>query len=339
MHSLAKFSLFLSLISISAVPAFAGVVVNNPVNGADVSSPFALSADAAVCSSQTVSAMGYSLDSSTSTTTVSGQSLSEQVAAGSGAHTMHVKAWGDKGAVCVTDVTVTVAASAGAALVPSGSTSVSAVQALSDWQELHDPGTGGWSSGAMRVVNSPSRSGFAREFYTTYGNHGGERYHANFSDDESATNFLYDAWIYLTNSTSNLANLEMDLNQVMPNGQTAIFGMQCDGYSYTWDYTVNKGTATAPNDQWVHSGAPCNIRGWGRNAWHHIQLSYSRNDSGVVTYHAVYVDGKEEAINATAFSGYALGWAPTILTNFQVDGLGAGGSVTIYLDSLTVYRW
>ena len=337
MSILNKLSFSASLLMFLSIPAFAGVIVNSPSNGADVSSPFALSADAAVCSSQSVGAIGYSLDNSTSTATVNGQSLNAQVTAGSGSHTVHVKAWGNSGAVCVTDVTVTV--SAGAELVPSGSTSVSAVQALGDWIELHDPGTGGWSSGAMSVVNSPSRSGFAREFYTTYGTHGGERYHANFADDQAATNFLYDAWIYLTNSTSNLANLEMDLNQVMPNGQTAIFGMQCDGYSYTWDYTVNKGSATSPSDHWVHSSAPCNIRSWGRNAWHHIQLSYSRNDSGVVTYHAVYVDGKEEAINATVFSGFALGWAPTILTNFQVDGLGAAGSVTIYLDNLTVYRW
>ena len=33
----------------------------------------------------------------------------------------------------------------------------------------------------------------------------------------------------------------MDLNQTMANGQTALFGFQCDGYTSTWDYTEERG--------------------------------------------------------------------------------------------------
>ena len=125
----------------------------------------------------------------------------------------------------------------------------------------------------------------------------------------------------------------------MPNGQTAIFGMQCDGYSGTWDYNANWTGPTSPHTTWMHSGAPCNIRSWGRNQWHHIQLSYSRTEWGVVTYHSATVDGHTQTINATAPSAYALGWAPVLLTNVQVDGLGSSGSVTLFLDDLTLYRW
>ena len=38
----------------------------------------------------------------------------------------------------------------------------------------------------MVMTASPSLSGHAREFYTQYSNHGGERYHAAFSDDQAA---------------------------------------------------------------------------------------------------------------------------------------------------------
>ncbi|MFP5207372.1 MAG: hypothetical protein ACLGSH_18610 [Acidobacteriota bacterium] len=40
------------------------------------------------------------------------------------------------------------------------------------------------------------------------------------------------------------------------------------------------------------------------------------------------------------FSGFALGWGQTILTNFQVDG-GTSYSYgsNVYLDDLTVSRW
>ena len=35
------------------------------------------------------------------------------------------------------------------------------------------------------------------------------------------------------------------MNQTMENGQTVIFGFQCDGYTSTWDYTRNAGTYRA----------------------------------------------------------------------------------------------
>lgn len=337
MKALQKLAFPPFLFAIGSIPAAAGVVVNSPANGADVSSPFNLSASAATCSSQPVSAMGYSLDSSPDTTTVNEQVLDVNVQSATGGHTVHVKAWGDKGAVCVSDVAVNV--TAGASLVPSGATSVGAVQMLGNWQEYHDPGTPGWSSGAMSLVGSPSMGGTARKFYTTFGNNGGERYHAAFSDDAAAANFVYDAWVYLTNDAGSIANVEMDLYQVMPNGQTVLFGFQCDGWSGTWDYNANWTGPTKPTNTWMHSGSPCNVRTWGRNQWHHVQISYSRTDYGVVTYHSVTLDGKKMAINATAPSAYALGWAPVLLTNLQIDGLGSGGSNTVYLDNLVIYRW
>jgi hypothetical protein len=70
-----------------------------------------------------------------------------------------------------------------------------------------------------------------------------------------------------------------------------------------------------------------------------VQAGYSRDDSGNVTYESVWFDGVQSAINATVPSSFALGWAPVLLTNLQVDGSGSSGSSTVYLDDLTVYRW
>jgi hypothetical protein len=96
--------------------------------------------------------------------------------------------------------------------------------------------------------------------------------------------------VYLTNSVSNMANLEMDMNQVMSNGQTAIYGVQCIGWSGIWNYTANAGTTERPIDRWIHSRAPCNPRQWSINTWYHVQISYSRNNSGVVTYQSIWLD-------------------------------------------------
>jgi hypothetical protein len=325
-------------------PAFA-VTISSPTNGETVHSPFTLSADASTCSSQPISAMGYSLDSSPDTTTFAKSSIDTSVSAGTGTHTVHVKAWGDKGAVCVAEVDITIDTTvddmltASSPSIPSNAVKVSSLQAMGGWSVVHDSGTGGSASGSTGIVGTPTRTGGTRKYAMSYSDHGGIRYKVSFGDDASATNFFYDVWVYLNSSASHLANLEMDMNQVMPNGQTVIYGFQCDGYSSTWDVTANTGSPSKPHDEWIHTGAHCNPRSWSQYAWHHVQVQYSRSSSGVVTFHYVWLDGARTTLNKTVAAAFALGWSPTLLTNFQVDGLGTSGSVQVYMDDLTVYRW
>jgi hypothetical protein len=342
------------LFALCTVSASAQVNVNYPVNGAVVAPQFSLYATSGWCSNQWIAAMGFSLDSSADVNYVFNSSIYSPVNAPQGWHVLHVKAWGNQGAVCVTDVNISVTgsgttASASTAVAPSGVSGpyvppyaavVGSIQTLGNWVSFHDSGTYGYSTGAMANTGSPSLSGNALLLYTTYDYYGGQRYYASFGDDTNARNFVYDGWIYLTNSSGSISNLEMDMNQVMPNGQTVIFGFQCDGWSGTWDYSANGGTPSAPWDHWVTSNAPCNVRNWAQNAWHHVQISYSRDDYGTVTYHSVWLDGNEQQINATVPSAYNLGWAPTLVTNFQVGSFFPGwSSSTVYLDNLTVSRW
>lgn len=328
-----------------SIPAMAGVTINSPANNSDVSSPFTLSASAATCSSQNVSSMGYSFDSSSDTTVFSGkQTIDASIGSSSGTHTLHVKAWGDKGSSCVTDVVVNVQSGTSTetsdTLVPSDAVAVSSIQALGGWAAEHDDGGPGSSSGSTSIVSSPSKYGSTRRFETSYSNGGDERYSVSFSDDANDTNFFYDAWIYLTSSASDIANLEMDVNQVMADGKTVLIGVQCDGYSGEWAYTVNKGSSSDPKPSWVgKSGTHCNPRSWSQNTWHHVQAYYSRDDSGNITYHSVWLDGAESSINETVYGAASLGWGPTINTQFQVDGLGSSGHTTVYLDALTISRW
>ena len=106
---------------------------------------------------------------------------------------------------------------------------------------------------------------------------------------------------------SGIANIELDLNQVMANGQTVIFGFQCDGWSDTWDYTINAGTPQKPVDQWLHC-TPAATRATGRpTPGITCRSSYSRDSQGNVTYQSVWFDGVEQDINATVPSAFALG--------------------------------
>ena len=239
----------------------------------------------------------------------------------------------------MTNVAITVVAALLSA-APSNAIVVNGIQKQYVWQGTSDAATGsGLASGSMSLVASPSLSGTARRFSISYKNSAGERFWSGFGADTSARNFLYDARVYIAAPSGDIANVEMDLNQVMANGQTVIFGFQCDGYTETWDYTTNAGTPESPMDEWRHSSAPCNPRNWTTGVWHHIQIAYSRDDEGNATYEYVTFDGVQKTLNETVPSAFALGWGPTLITNFQIDGLGGYGSATVYVDNLTVYRW
>jgi hypothetical protein len=417
-------TLLLSILALAAVsvPASA-ITVYTPANGAQVSSPFKLTASTQTCDLKPAVSMGYSIDNGKAT--IVSTAFTAMVPAPLGNHVLHVKCWGnqvhDEKLLNITvvaggtmpsvatptfspaagqfasaqSVTLSVAtpgatiyytidgsapttsstkytsaikidtsavieavaiapghANSGLAraqyvitpptagpTVPSDAISVADVQLQPNWEKVHDPGTPGTSNGEMTLVSEPSLSGEAAQFNTTFTDWGGELYSKSYAIDPDATNFLYDAEVWIE-AGSVVGNLEMDNNQVIANGDTVIYAFQCAGDSVTWDYSENAGTPSAPIVKWMHSDQPCNPADWTPNAWHHVQISYSRDAVGNVTYNSVWLDGVEAPINETVPSAFSLGWAAgDLMTNFQVDGVGAGGSSTLYLDKLTIYRW
>ena len=330
----------------AASPALAQTVILSPTNGEQVSSPFTLHMSASTCSSLPVTAVGYSLDNSSSTSSWPAQYIDGPVGAPGGWHTLHVKVWNDKGGVCVTDVSIDVTSapapteSASSAVIPSDAVRVSSIQTLGNWITIHDGGTSGSSSGTTKLVGSPSLTGTSRMFANEFSDFGGQRFSVQFNDNTTSQNFFYDTWVYIAGSSAGFSNLEFDLNQTMPNGETVIMGFQCDSWIQRWDYAVNGGSPSKSNDTWLHSYAPCNVHNWAPNKWHHVEIYFSHNDSGWVTYHSVWLDGVEQDLNFTVFSAYDLGWGPAIVTNLQIDGASAGTSWgNVYLDELSVYRW
>lgn len=342
MNVIGKLSVTSTMLFTLAIPAAASVVINSPANNAEVASTFNLSATSISCASEDVTQMGYSIDSSADSTIFEGKSLELPVSISAGTHVLHVKAVGEHGTMCVEDVTVTVKDAASLPLnIPSDAKSVSNIQSLDRWKYQHDTGGKGRASGGTKLVTSPSLHGNSREFETSYSSGGDERFSIVYAEDEKATHFFYDGWVYFTNSASHIGNLELDTNQVVADGKLVIFGVQCDGYSGTWAYTANVGTEKHGKPHWERATkTKCNPREWSRNKWHHIQAYYSRNESGSkVTYHSVWVDGVESKINATVNGLFDLHWRPIINTQFQIDGVGSSGSTKVYLDNLTISRW
>jgi hypothetical protein len=323
------------------------------VSGTTVSSPLWVRAHNVGCDGLTPTAFGYSIDnSSTLTRGVTDYDVDvTSVGLGSGTHSIHFKSWTSNGNCPVVSTTFMVGGSSGSSGVPaaSGGSTVSAsiasipVNAIGSadldgksWASQQDAGTPGDAGGSTVYPASTPLYDDARKFYMTYSKHGGERWHVSFAKDASATHFIYDTYVYIVDPAQ-VGNIELDMNQVMSNGATVIYGTQCSSYTRTWEYTIVSGGA-----HWKSSNIPCNPKNWAANTWHHVQIASHRNSSGDVTYDWVNLDGTHHVFNnATGYSAEQLGWARgDLLINFQLDGANSGsGSITAFIHKMTIFRW
>jgi len=331
----------------------AGIAITSPLNGASgLSSSVWVRAHSSGCGGLASTSFGYSIDNSA--TIVPGGTASDidksGVSIGAGTHAIHFKSWTKSGICPVATTTFTVGGTASGSSASSPSTGSGTVTALPSnavpsanldglggWAAEHDTGTPGSSSGSMVYPATTPSYDDAREFYMTYSHNGGERWHISFDNNPTAMNFVLDTYVYIVDPAQ-VQNLELDLNQVMSNGQTVIYGTQCSSISKTWEYSVI--SSNAPH--WKSSNIACNPLTWSAKTWHHIQIAYHRNSSGTVTHDWVNFDNTHSVFsNATGAGALSLGWAKgSLLTNFQIDGAySSSGSVTAYIHKMTFYHW
>ena len=359
-------TLFLStlpglLLSQSAFAA--NITVASPVSGARVASTLWVRAHNVGCSGMGPVAFGYSIDNSTAITWgVTAYDIDvTKVTAKPGAHVIHFKSWTARGLCPVvnavftastpTSVGSTTGGGSGSTTSGGGSSTGNPSSGSGDiptnavssgyldgkvWAFEKDQAVGGGARGSSVFPATTPLYDEAREFYMTYSQRGGVRWHISFANDTKATHFVYDTYVYIVDPTQ-VANLELDMNQVMSDGRTVIFGTQCSIYSKTWEYTL-----VAHGTQWHPSNIPCNPQSWAAKTWHHVQIASHRDDKGNVSYDWVNLDGvHSEFVNATVNSAEALGWQKgTLLINFQLDGANKdGGTITAYAHNVTVLRW
>ena len=209
------------------------------------------------------------------------------------------------------------------------------IDSLSSWQCTHDLGTPGPSEGSTSLVANPSRDGQARRFDVSSDAYGGERCSSPLPTvDGASTKFSLDLWWFMTDLT-HVNNLEFDLNQVLPNTETIIFGTQCSFAVGKWEFTTKVGTSA----HWNISNATCSRALWTVDTWHHLVLQFHRDATGVVTYDSVSLDDNVQAfVDASGPSKFALHWYPPGLqvVNVQIGGDKSANRTTAYLDSVSV---
>jgi hypothetical protein len=347
LHAARALTLFVFAVLCRAALA-SNVTVASPLNGSHVSSPIWIRAHNVGCESVPPSAFGYSIDNAT--TLVRGETAYDidvaKQAMAAGTHIIHFKSWTARGACPVVNTQFTVGA--GSAPPPSSPSSSSsygiAANAVSSgdldgkgpWGQIHDGGTPGSSRGSSVYPASTPLYDDARKFYMTYTDRGGERWNLSVGHDAKATHFVLDTYVFFPNPSEAL-NLELDINQVMANGETVILGTQCSGVTGTWESAYTSGKY----DHWWSSSIKCDPRKWTANVWHHVQIGMHRDANGVVTHDWVNFDNAHYAWGRTQLSAHFLGWAPGVIdVQYQIEGSSKGsGSVTSYIHKLTVYRW
>ncbi len=329
---------------------FAAVTVASPVNGTKITSPAWIRAHNTGCEGVPPSAFGYSIDSASGTVmgaTPNDIDVTSQ-AIPSGSHTVHFKSWTSRGACPTVNSTVTVVgtsaggsgvtnASGGSDSIPANAVSSGDLDGRSNWLGIHDGGTPGSAKGSTVYPASTPLYDDARKFYMTYTDRAGERWSLNFGKDSEATHFVLDTYVFLTNP-SQVENLELDINQVIPNGETVILGTQCSGEIGKWEYAYTSGK----EDHWKSTNISCDPKSLSANQWHHIQIGMHRDNNGVVTHDWVNVDSTHNVFTGEPMlSEHSLGWSGgALVANYQIEGSSAGsGSVTTYIHKMTVYRW
>ncbi len=230
------------------------------------------------------------------------------------------------------------------------------------WLTESDCGTGGTKSGSTtNQITTPTYGGESnsREFTMTYSQPGlsyraGVRWsNKAITNDSSSMHFQYDTYVYFPTATDvgNLGNLELDINHVV-NSKLYILGVQCNLTEGLWQVTVEGAPGT-----WVDTNAACTNTPTTAipyplvtpGVWHHFQIQTHQN-AGTIYYDAVAIDGNVTPItsctNASTRASIVCqstpsnpGWGSLIGPNFQIDGSGAGGSATAYVDDFTVYYW
>lgn len=344
-----------------ALPAFAGVTVTSPGNGATVGSPvhFVANGSSPACS-KGVAAVGIYTSPGVLAYVKNATSLDTYVSMSSGTHYPVVQEWDNCGWSAKVQLTVNVGSGSTSSSPPPTSYSSSGGKTFYNLQHSNWTGyallppsfgiCGGCTSGGSQAkwswttgVSSPSMDGISTR--TTYGggttlwgdilwnNHLIGDFSSQGLPDYNKTlvptlhNFTYDVYFWIGNASDSQA-LEFDINEFV-GGKSYIWGHECRIDSgHEWDTWSNGG------GHWVPSGIPCNPKS---NAWNHLTINVQRTSDGHLLFKTITLNGYTGTLNRYD-SPTSTGWYGVTI-NYQIDSNRYKTPYSVYLDKLTFSAW
>ncbi len=331
----------IALLALVTASFAVNVSVSSPSNGATVSSPTTIKANAS--SGYPITGWRIYVDGNTVYSAGSTGYISAGISMSGGTHSVVVRAWDSTGAYGSANMTLSVG-SGGTPTSGSGPTAPSYATVYSHIENRYPTGkcsspscSGGvgsvWNYYAAPYQTSPSLDGASSMYYINGPKYTDDLFWYRIGTNTSAANFLSDFWVYTDgNAPTHAEALEFDLVQVT-GGRKYNFSTECNYWTKTWD-TWNEAT-----QHWIHSNAYC--QPFKPYTWHHVQWRVQRYGSQT-HYLSVTVDGWTQNIS----SSYAYQPAPgtswsngAVIFQVQQDLNGNGGSYKSWVDKATVYAW
>jgi hypothetical protein len=333
--------------ALSGSASTVAVSVSSPGNGASVASPATISA--AASSGAPITGWQVYVDGVSAYSAGATPSISAAVTMASGSHQVIVRAWNSTGVYGSQNLTLTVGSSSAASTAATNTTSTSGptppanakvfsnIQQMGGWGNCASSGCSGSSASVAYWMaqnqTSPSLDGISTEYYINGKAWADVLWHKSLGPVDSASNFLLDYWLKPNaDANTNAIALEFDIIQAI-GGRKWDMSNECHFTSSphwdTWD-----GAAMT----WIHTNVPCPKLD--PNTWHHVQIYAQR--IGTQTHNVSYTVDNNTYPVPTQYAYHntqTTSWADSVNVQVQLDTNANGGTVSEYIDKMTLYAW
>lgn len=286
-----------------------------------------------------------------------------------GSHSLYVKAWDANGASLPTQTYQINITGVGVPEPPVNATRIDELDASNNWVVDNNPNVGGQcndgsiapfqNSSDPNTNNAPDFQSSGKHFVvhskcqyddSLFFNEGNNASYA------SLTNYLWDYWIYIPNTTksSYVQALEFDMFQAVKMNDGVhefMFGTECVYGTNQWQNWLPQNGSL----HWVNDGvSPCQFSTGG---WHHITYFFQRvTNSGYqvipssfgpstdnnksLRFGTITVDGQTTYLGGLSYSTIpSPPWAPTLGVQHQLDSAVSGVTIEQYADDESLTAW
>jgi len=274
----------------------------------------------------------------------SGSSLNANVALPVGTYNMFVQAWDSTGA-SGTSATFPVTVSTNTVPTPpSGAVVYQGIQdSSSGWGSCGTVCCAGgasdaWSWPMYQFQTTPSLDGASAEFVITGPAYSDALHWYKVAAQNWATNYLWDSWTYLDNTSLSAQAIEFDAFTVVPIGgvnRKFMFGSQCNYAAGVWDGWMEN---TSGGGTWLPTNIPCTKLS--TNSWHHLLWYVKRVGTTLdqVQYVSLTVDGVTYNVNMLQPS-QATSWNQAVGVQYQQDIGPSATGFHQWIDKVKLAVW
>jgi len=271
-----------------------------------------------------------------------------------GTHNIYIRAWDSTGAFGTsatfpvnTQGTVIPTPLAGALTISNVDQDTTPPSSSRGWGSCGQASCAGGASDATswpftQGVSSPSRDGSSIQFQIFGPAYSDALWWNKLGSQDTKTNFLWDFWFYVPDSSTTAQAIEFDLWQSTSISGTMkkfMFGSQCNYAKSRWEGWNETTPAWVPVVSVDNpNGIACSK--FAANTWHHAVYFVQRigDSRDTLLYGNLTIDGVTQQWNLQEPSNTTT-WAADTGVQYQLDIGSSGTDLEMWVDNITVTMW